>query len=333
MDKSRQGFLGEVVKIVLARRLRYKHLRKEFPKNSKEYAWCDQRQKALKSVLVCIYGFSGCFANRFNNVAAYNEINAISRRMLVLSMNISMAKGFQVLYGNVDSIFVKRLDATKEDYEELSKTIQRETDLPITVDNHYKFIVFLRQETHPDVEAMNHFFGKLTDGGFNCRGIDLRRRDCPVFFKNFQKRLMEILFDADSSQEVIEKAAAKAEAFAKKTYDQIMEGKNIDLAELAISKHVRKEVSSCRSMFPHVVAAKQLAIRGKRLEQYSTVDFVLMNSEHSNPLRRVRPLVLVGDGCNYYDRKKYGKLVLDVACTILKTFKASRTQPLSLDAF
>ena len=133
VDRTRQGFLGEVVRIVLYRRLRYKHLRREFPKNSEEYEWCDQRQKALKMVLVCIYGFSGCFANRFNNVATYNEINAISRRILVQTVNICMARGFEVLYGNVDSIFVKRLDASREDYEELAKIIQMKTGLPIAL--------------------------------------------------------------------------------------------------------------------------------------------------------------------------------------------------------
>jgi DNA polymerase elongation subunit (family B) len=320
VDKARQGFLGEVVKTVLDRRLRYKHLRKKYPRKSEGYVWCDQRQKALKSVLVCIYGFSGCFANRFNNVAAYNEINAISRRVLVQAVNICMAGGFEVLYGNVDSLFVKRLDATRDDYEELAKTIQRETGLSITVDNHYRFIVFLRQETHPDVEAMNHFFGKLSDGGFNCRGIELRRRDCPTFLKMFQKRLIEILFDADDSGEVVGKRVIEAEAFARKTYSQVVRG-DVDAEELTISKRVHREVSAYRSMFPHVVAARQLAMRGKRIEEYSSVNFVYMNAKHSNPFRRVIPSIMVRDGHNYYDRKKYGKLVLDVADTILKPFR------------
>ncbi|MDQ1281495.1 MAG: DNA-directed polymerase [Thermoproteota archaeon] len=331
VDKTRQGFLGEVVKIVLDRRLRFKHLRKKYPKDSREYEWCDQRQKALKMVLVCIYGFSGCFANRFNNVAAYNEINATSRRILVQAVNICMARGFEVLYGNVDSLFIKRLDASREDYEMLSKTIQEETGLPISVDNHYRFIVFMRQETHPDVECMNHFFGKLTDGGFNCRGIDLRRRDCPPFIKKFQKKLMEILFDAENCNEVVEKRVAEAKAYTRETYSKVMRGE-VDAKELVISKRVHKDVRDYRSMFPHVVAARQMTTLGKKLKEFSSVDFVFMNSEHRNPLRRVIPLVMVDDGCNYYDRKKYGKLILDVADTILKTLNVRHIQVLNLDA-
>ncbi len=254
------------------------------------------------------------------------------KRLLIQTVNICLARGFEVLYGNTDSIFVKRLDATREDYEELAKAIQRETGLPIALDNHYKFIVFLRQETRPDVEAMNHFFGKLTNGELNCWGIELRRRDCPEFLKEFQRRLIEILFNADDCQGVVENQVAEAKAFVHDTYRRITRG-DIDPARLVVSKRVRRNVNSYKAMLPHVVAARHLARQGKKLEEYAIVDFIYTNSEHSNPLRRVLPTDMMGDGCNYYDREKYGKLVLDVADTILKTFKTGRTPSLSLDAF
>ena len=332
VDKTRRGFLGEVVALVLGRRLHFKHLRKRFPTDSEEYRWCNQRQKALKTVLVCIYGFSGCFANRFNNVAAYNEINAVSRRMMVKAVNTCLAEGFEILYGNVDSIFVKRRGATREDYEALAATIQRETSLPISLDNHYRFIVFMRQETHPDTEAMNHFFGKLADGGFNCRGIELRRRDCPAFLKEFQRGLIEILFDANNHQEVVERQIDKAKAFVHGVYHQIMCG-DVDFETLAVSKRVHREVGKYKSMFPHVIAAKHLAQRGKRLEKYASVDFVFLNAGHRNPLRRVLPVNIMGDGSDYYDREKYGKLLLDTADTILKTLRTHDFPHSTLDAY
>jgi DNA polymerase elongation subunit (family B) len=332
VDKTRQGFLGAVVKTVLDRRLYFKHLRKKFPKRSKGYRWCNQRQKALKRVLVCIYGFSGCFANRFNNVAAYNEINAVSRRILVQTVNICLSNGFKVLYGNTDSIFVKRLNATQENYEELARTIQRETGLPIALDKHYKFIVFMRQETHPNVEAMNRFFGKLTNGELNCRGIELRRRDCPVFLKEFQKRLIQTLFDANDWREIIESRVANAKAFVYDNYHRVLRG-DIDPTKLAVSKRLRKDVDSYKSMFPHVVAAKHLAQKGKKLEEYVTVDFVFTNAKHSNPLRRVIPAIMLSEGCNYYDRRKYGRTILDVANTVLKTLEKDEPIPFTLDSF
>jgi DNA polymerase I len=331
VDKTRQGFLGEVVRTVLDRRLRFKRMRKKFPNDSQEYMWCDQRQKALKSVLVCIYGFSGCFANRFNNVAAYNEINATARRVLIQTVNLCLARGFEVLYVNTDSIFIKRHDATREDFEEVAKMIEEETGLPIAVDHHFKFLVFMNQRTHPEMEAMNRFYGKLTNGGLHSRGIELRRRDCPQFLKRFQERLIEILFKAKNGNDVVERIG-EAEAFTQAIRRRIIEG-DVDPSELSVSKHLRKDPNAYRSMLPHVVAAKHLARGGKRLEEYTSIDFVYMNADHSNPMRRVMPSLMMDGQRGHYDKERYANLVLDVAKTILKPLEASSAPPITLDTF
>ncbi len=332
VDKARQGFLGEVVRTVLDRRLHFKRLRKKFPKDSLEYRLCDQRQKALKSVLVCIYGFSGCFANRFNNVAVFNEINAIARKVLIQTSNLCLAKGFEILYVNTDAIYVKRREATLEDYKKLAKSIEEKTGLPIAIDHHFKFIIFMNQRTNSGIEAMNRFYGKLTNEELHYRGIELRHRDCPIFLKRFQEKLIETLFDAKNGDSIIESGFGRAKALAHIIRRQVIEG-NVDPAELSISKHMGKDLDSYKSMLPHVVAAKHLARRGKRLEEYASVDFVYMNADHSNPMRRVLPSPMMDGQRGYYDREKYGKLVLDVAETILKPLEVDQYQPLILDLF
>jgi DNA polymerase elongation subunit (family B) len=332
VDKTRQGFLGEVVRTVLDRRLRFKRLRKRYPKDSQEHRWCDQRQKALKSVLVCIYGFSGCFANRFNNVAVFNEINAIARRVLVQTANLCLARGFEVLYVNTDSLFIKRHDATREDFEEVAEAIEKQTGLPIAVDHHFRFIVFMNQRTHTEIEAMNRFYGKLTNGELYYRGIELRRRDCPAFLKSFQEKLITTIFDARDREEVLERGVEEAEAFTQDIRRRIING-DVDPRELAISKHVRKEVDAYRAMLPHVVAAKHLVRNGKRLEEYSSVDFIYTNAVHNNPMRRVLPSLIMDDKHGYYDRERYAKLLLDVAHTVLKPLEAHRRSLVILDFF
>jgi DNA polymerase elongation subunit (family B) len=332
IDKTRQGFLGEVVKTVLERRLHFKHLRNKLPKDCPEHGWCDQRQKALKSVLVCIYGFSGCFANRFNNVAVFNEINDIARRTLIQTSNLCLTNGFKVLYINTDAIYVKRRDTTQEDYEKLARLIEAETGLPITVDHHFRFLVFMNQRTHREMEAMNRFYGKLYNGELHYRGIELRRRDCPAFLKSFQERLINILFDAGNENDVVKKQVNEAEVFTQFVRRKVREGE-VDPKELGISKHLWRNVNNYRAMLPHVIAAKHLARRGKRLGEYSSVDFVYMNAAHNNPMRRVIPSPIMDEQNGYYDRERYAKLVLDVAKTILKPFETERMKPLVLDSF
>lgn len=178
---------------------------------------------------------------------------------------------------------------------------------------------------------MNRFYGKLTNGELYYRGIELRRRDCPTFLKKFQEGLMSIIFDAKDGGEVV-KRVAEADAFVRSTYDRVLNG-DIDPAELSVSKRVRKEVEAYRSLLPHVVAAKHLVRRGKKLEEHASVDFVYTNAGHANPMRRVLPSTMMDDRSGYYDREKYGRLVLDVADTILKPLDGERCRALTLDPF
>lgn len=332
VDKTKQGFLGEVVKIVLDRRLRFKRLRRRYPKNSKEYTWCNQRQKALKSILVCIYGFSGCFANRFNNLAVFNEINTLSRRVMVQTSNLCLMRGFDVLYLNTDAIYIKKLDATKEDYDEIARTIEKETNLPITVNHHFKFLVFMNQRTHMGIEAMNRFYGKLTNGELYYRGIEMRRRDCPVLFKNFQEKLIQTIFDARNEEQVLDRATHVAEVFTQNVYNHVING-TVKINDLTITKHLRKNVDSYRVMLPHVVAAKHLARKGKKFEDYSSVNFIYTNSTHTNPMRRVLPPLIMDGNNSYYDRERYAEILLDVADTILKPLGIHKKAPATIESF
>ncbi|MEM2094851.1 MAG: DNA polymerase domain-containing protein, partial [Candidatus Bathyarchaeia archaeon] len=317
VDNSFKGFLGQLTKRFLDRRLYFKHMRKEYPRESMERLWCEQRQTALKGILVCIYGFSACFANRFGNIAVYQEINRIARQVLLRSINVALEDGFNVVYGDTDSLFLKKTEATQKDYEQLAAKISRETGLPIALDHHYKFLVFLSQESMPEMEATRRYFGKLTDGELYYRGIDLRRHDTPPFLKEFQEKLMEIFFDAENAHDVERMQYRKACDFVMETCHRIQRGE-VDPTRLTVIKVLRKPVNEYRSMLPHVAAAKQIEMRGTRLTDGETVNFLYVNAGHSNPYRRVVSIPM--QGRSYYDKERYVELALDVAETVLGAF-------------
>ena len=98
----------------------------------------------------------------------------------------------------------------------------------------------------------------------------------------------------------------------------------IELDKLVVSKRVWKNVKTYKVMFPHVIAARHLTQQGKKVEEGETVDFVYVNADHDNPFRRVLPTTMICDNYSYYDRKKYGNMVLDAAETVLSTFGFSK---------
>jgi DNA polymerase elongation subunit (family B) len=274
-------------------------------------------------ILVCLYGTSGCCWNRFGNVLCFEEINHRSRKVVVQTKNLARHHGFEVIYADTDSLFVKKPRATRADYEALSQTISHRIGLPIALDHHYRFLLLLPLESDPlgVMDAQKRYFGVLTDGKLVTRGIEIRRHDSPRFIKTFQTQLIRRLFAVDTVDAVKQKGLQNAVSYIHRTLHAIARHE-ITPEELIISKILRKPLTAYTQQSPHVAAAQNLAQQGQQISDGDVIDFIYVNARHPNPLRRVIP----ADLCEtpYYDAEKYRDLILDAAETVLATFGFSR---------
>jgi DNA polymerase elongation subunit (family B) len=88
IQSNKKGLLPTVVERFLKRRVYFKGLLKQLPKDSIEYVWCEQRVNSLKNILVCLYGSTGSIWNKYGNVLAFEEINRLSRDILIKTKDI-----------------------------------------------------------------------------------------------------------------------------------------------------------------------------------------------------------------------------------------------------
>jgi hypothetical protein len=319
-NNSRTGLLAEIVAQFLQRRLAFKHKR-DLVEKSAEWEAADKRDSLLKKLLVCLYGYSGSDLNRFGNMFAYREVNRIGRETVVAAMNIALSDGFEVIYLDTDSIFVKKNGANIEEFQALAERIRNETGYEITVANHYRYLVLLTQEADPEIEAARRFYGKLSNGKVYYRGIELRRHDYPVFLKRFQQQLLDTILEADTAADIMNRQLKVAMQLTQETVEKIQAG-DLPLSELSITKILWMPVEEYRSLFPHVVAAVQLKQNGKSVKPGQAVDYLYVDTQHVNPMKRVAPAGFA----NNYDADKYTEMLLDVAESILGVFGFSRTQ-------
>src|SRR5439155_12044994 len=173
------------------------NLQKSFPVNADELFWCEQRINALKSMLVSLYGTVGSFWNRFANVEAFEEINRLSREILIRTKDIVQSTGFELLYADTDSVFLKKTGESLEDFEDARDALERETGLPMSLEHYYRFLVLLPLEASEKMEALKHYFGITHNNELIARGIEIRRHDAPNFIKQFQIELLYTLFDCN----------------------------------------------------------------------------------------------------------------------------------------
>ena len=101
--------------------------------------------------------------------------------------DIVQRDGFELIYADTDAVFLKKKNATREDYEEIMKQLIQETGLEMTLEFHYKFLVLLYIEADDKMEARKHYFGLTYNNQLITRGIDTRRHDSPAFIKEFQR--------------------------------------------------------------------------------------------------------------------------------------------------
>jgi DNA polymerase elongation subunit (family B) len=175
-----------------------------------------------KGGLVSLYGTTGSFWNRFSNVAALEEINRLSREIIIKTKDIVQEQGFELLYADTDSVLLKKQAASRLDYESVKDILTRETGLPISLQHHYKFLMLLPLEADEKMEALKHYFGVTQDNELIARGIEVRRHDIPNFIKEFQTELLYTLFDSKDSADVISKGYDNALLLITKTIDKVM---------------------------------------------------------------------------------------------------------------
>lgn len=65
------------------------------------------RIDSLKNVLVSLYGTTGSLWNRYGNVLVFEEINRLSREILIKTKDTAQKLGYELIYADTDSVFIK----------------------------------------------------------------------------------------------------------------------------------------------------------------------------------------------------------------------------------
>ncbi|HEV8354129.1 MAG TPA: DNA polymerase domain-containing protein, partial [bacterium] len=147
--RRRRGLVPKVLEHLLERRVYYKRRRQETVGEAQ--AIYDQRQTALKWCLVTSFGYLGYRNARFGRIEAHESVTAYSREMLLRAKEVAEDQGYRMLHALVDSMWLHRPGAGRDQYEALAREVTAATNLPIYVEGVYRWISFLPSRTHSGV--------------------------------------------------------------------------------------------------------------------------------------------------------------------------------------
>jgi DNA polymerase-2 len=265
------------------------------------------------------FGYQGYKNARFGQIEAHECTTALGREMLLRAKDVAESQGYTMLHALVDSVWLTRPGATRADYEALAQAIVEATGLPIAVEGVYRWIAFVPSRTHPLVGVPNRFFGVFEDGPEKVRGIELRRGDTPPIVAAMQRRMLDVLFEAGTLDEI----RARFPVLEDLLNEQIVRLRQHEVRaeELVIRTVLSQDPREYERGIPQAVAAHQLVQAGITLHPGEMIEYIITNAAAKIPAERAAAYArLPSDWC--YDVDRYTLMLRRAADTLLAPFRS-----------
>jgi len=320
--EKREGIVPATLRPVVQKRAYYKKLKRQYKgKDEALFRKYDRRQNALKWMLVSCFGYLGYKNARFGKIEAHESVNAFSRDAILTAKEIAEERGYRMLHAIIDCVWLKKQGATEQDYERLCGEIASRTNIDISLEGIYNWILFPASKVDPAITTANRYAGWYRHGDVKIRGIEARRRDTPKFIKNMQGAMLDALSTARNVAEVEAKLPELLD-IARNHVAMLRSGK-VNPMELVLRRHITKEAEEYTNNSISAVVSKLVAGMGVHLAPGEMIEFIIIDQSAKRKPEKAKPLALYAfeDG---YDIEQYTELTLRAVETMLQPFGYSK---------
>ncbi|MEM4065538.1 MAG: DNA polymerase domain-containing protein [Candidatus Micrarchaeaceae archaeon] len=254
----KDGIYTKLLHNIYTERIKVKNKMKSYNPDSVQYQTLDVEQTALKLILNIVYGANGYKKFRLYDPRIAEVITYFARKLLLYGIQFLENKGYQIQYGDTDSLFIQLHSKTYDECKiegnklinELNESIYNmHTKLYVHGDikNEYKSHLGFKLEhilrTIYFSDSKKRYYGIDYTGEHYVRGINVIRKDAPQIAKKLLQSLIVDILNGTFDYEKLESA-----------YDQIM---HATIQELGVIKSFGKDIDSYDKNEPqHVAAAK-----------------------------------------------------------------------------
>jgi DNA polymerase elongation subunit (family B) len=188
------GLVPEAIKPLLDKRMYYK---------SNPTSLNNSRAAALKMVLVTAYGYLRFREFKLGIATSHMAICAYAREIIMETAKLAESKGFEVVHGIIDSVYIKKKNISEKEVKDLCREIEQLVGIPISFEGIFKWVVFLPSINNPKRPLPSTYYGVFKNGNIKARGIEVRQKRSPQLIKYFQQRVLEEMAKCDSRKEIV----------------------------------------------------------------------------------------------------------------------------------
>jgi len=272
-DHTGQGLIPQTLAPLLEKRFTLKNLLLNLP--SLDYRYKNYRAQAAahKWLLVTCFGYLGFTNARFGLIEAHESVTAYGREVLLRAKEAAEDLGFRVLHLYVDGMWAHKSGCcTVRAFQPLLDEIKNRTSLPVALDGIYKWVAFLASRRNKRIAVPNSYFGVFQHGEIKTRGIETRRHDTPVFIREIQIQILEILSKAPDAESLKDYLPEIRELIHKVQTD--LHAGRIPLEKMIVHQTVSRNLDEFKSPSPVSTALAQLKDAGKFLRPGQSVRLI-----------------------------------------------------------
>ena len=233
--------------------------------------------QALKVILNASYGVMGAEIFPLYFLPAAEATTATGRHIILDTINKCKESGIDVLYGDTDSLFVKK--PTPKQVEDIITKAKMNHNVELEIEKEYRYVVLSGRK--------KNYLGVTKNGKVDVKGLTGKKSHTPPFIKTLFYELLDILSEIKSVEEFKRsknKISDKITECARK-----VQAKEIPLQDLAFNVMISKAPRDYTKTVPqHIRAAKQLeSIR--EIKKGDIISYVkILNKPGVRPIEMAR---------------------------------------------
>ncbi|MFB6244792.1 MAG: DNA-directed DNA polymerase [Candidatus Nanohaloarchaea archaeon] len=261
--QDEQGFFPELIERLIRERNQIKE-EIENKHGAGGYRNLDSRQRALKILANSFYGYLGYEGARWYSREAAEATTYLGREYIEDAIDLAEEKGFEVVYGDTDSVFLRKDDLRDQvpDYlEEVNRNLPSFMELEL--EGYFERGFFTSTDSGEGAKKKYALLSE--DGSMKITGFEQVRRDWSPIAKRTQKEVLRRVLEGDpgSGAELV-----------KDRVEDLRDGET-DVEDLKIYTTLTKPPEDYQSTAPHVEAVKKARDRGEGIEPETTVGYVI----------------------------------------------------------
>jgi DNA polymerase Pol2 len=284
------GFFSLLFKEILEKRKKYKL---EYKKNPTQLTLA--RSNAFKLLSASVHGYIGFFGARYFSLESSASILGFVRKWSKKTIENVKKEGYEVIYGDTDSIAFLRGKRNEKEVREFLKKLN--SNLPgvmeLELEGFFERGLWVTKRTGK-IGAKKKYALINKKGELKIRGFETVRRDwCPLA-REVQNKIINFILEEGNE--------TKSLKYVKEIIKKL-KNREIPLEKLIIKTQLKKPLSEYKAETPHVVAARKMKEQEKLISSGNLIEYYIADIPGKNKL--VRERVHLPDEKGDYEIKYY----------------------------